>query len=280
MLYLAANLGVDVEENVIGKPDHAAHLAVFVHIFAGPKIASGVETGLSSFRHRLARDRAAERLLQLKILEGCDANASRWSSSSPAFICDGAAATVNIGRAMEVDDDELGPLLEAPPPYFDLRRLIRSALGFPGEYEPMLIGIDGVDGSGKSAAASWLSWQLGIHAVHLDLYLVPDSEPLGWRDDDLCRVLEAQTALQRPVIVEGVLLLRALRKVRRVPDFLVFVEKNQHKGCGQGRLRDELEAYLSIERPKQQAKFVLKWSDADYLERMMQAHLRERELDR
>jgi hypothetical protein len=182
---------------------------------------------------------------------------------------------------MEVnDDEELGPLLEAPPPYFELRRLIRSALGFPTEYRPLLIGIDGIDGSGKSSAASWLSWQLGMHAVHSDLYLIRDSEPLAWRYDYLSEVLDPQTALQRPVIVEGVLLLRVLQKIDRAPDFLVFVEKDQHKRCGQGRLCDELDAYLQTERPQEQANFVLKWSSAKYDERVMQAHLRRRELDR
>jgi len=181
---------------------------------------------------------------------------------------------------METNDDELGPLLEAPPPYFKLRRLIRSALGFPTEYRPLLIGIDGIDGSGKSSAASWLSWQLGMPAVHLDLYLIRDSEPLTWRYDDLSDVLDAQTVLQRPIIVEGVLLLRVLQKINRVPEFLVFVEKDQHDRCGQGRLRNELEAYLLTERPKEQAKFVLKWSSAKYDDRVMQAHLGRRELHR
>ncbi len=181
----------------------------------------------------------------------------------------------NKGKAME-DDDELGPLLVTPPPYFELRRLLRSALGFPAERKPLLIGIDGIDGSGKSSAASWLSWQLEMPDIHLDLYLVRDSEPLAWRYDDLSRVLDAQIALQRPVIVEGVMLLRVLRKIGRAPDFLVFVEKDQHEGC----LRDELESYFGIEQPEKHAAFALKWSSAEYDARVMQAHYRRRQLNR
>ena len=174
------------------------------------------------------------------------------------------------------NDDELGPLLVAPPPYFELRRLIRSALGFPNDRKPLLIGIDGTDGSGKSSVASWLSWQLEMPAVHLDLYLVRDSEPLTWRYDDLSRVFDAQTALQRPVIVEGVPLLRVLQKIGRVPDFLVFVEKDEHEG----NLRDEFESYFATEQPETQAAFVLKWSSAEHDARMMQANYRRRQLDR
>jgi hypothetical protein len=105
------------------------------------------------------------------------------------------------------------------------RHNIRSALGFPSECRPLLIGIDGIDGSGKSSAASWLSWQLKMPAVHLDLYLVRDSQPLTWRYDELSRLLEGQVVLQRPLIVEGVMLLQVLRKIRRAPDFLVGRER-------------------------------------------------------
>jgi hypothetical protein len=55
-----------------------------------------------------------------------------------------------------VADNELGPLLVAPPSYFELRTLIRDAMGFPSERRALLIGIDGADGSGKSPLASWL----------------------------------------------------------------------------------------------------------------------------
>jgi hypothetical protein len=33
---------------------------------------------------------------------------------------------------------------------------------------PLLIGIDGADGLGKSSLPSWLAWQLGAPAIHLD----------------------------------------------------------------------------------------------------------------
>lgn len=173
------------------------------------------------------------------------------------------------------DDDELGPTFVAPPRYFDLRRRILSALGFPApEWKPLLIGIDGIDGSGKSRLASWLSWQLGMPAVHLDLYLVRDSEPLTWRYDDLSRLLDAhQIVLHRPLIVEGVLLLRVLKEIDRAPDFLVFVEKDGHDG---GCLRGKLASYFAKECPKERADFVLEWSSTEYDERVMEAHMRRR----
>jgi uridine kinase len=58
--------------------------------------------------------------------------------------------------------------LVAPPSYVGLRTEIRHALGFPHDRRPLLIGIDGKDGSGKSSLAAWLSWQLEMPAIHLD----------------------------------------------------------------------------------------------------------------
>ncbi len=52
-----------------------------------------------------------------------------------------------------IEDDGLGPPLLAPPGYLELRVRLREAMGFPDHRRPLLIGIDGVDGSGKSSLA-------------------------------------------------------------------------------------------------------------------------------
>ena len=70
---------------------------------------------------------------------------------------------------------------------------------------PLLIAIDGADGVGKSSLASWLAWQLGAPAIHLDLYLVRDSDPLRWRCDELQAILNTRLVEHaKPVIVEGI----------------------------------------------------------------------------
>jgi hypothetical protein len=74
-----------------------------------------------------------------------------------------------------MDGDELAPLLVAPPSYFALRRKIRSALCSPTERRALVIGIDEVDGSGKSSATSLAKLALKMPAVHLDLYFVREA---------------------------------------------------------------------------------------------------------
>jgi pantothenate kinase-related protein Tda10 len=75
----------------------------------------------------------------------------------------------------------------------DLLKTLQRKLG--PDRLPLIIGIDGRSGAGKSSLASWLAWQLGMPSVHLDLYVERDSEPLSWRYEDLARVITARLAL-------------------------------------------------------------------------------------
>jgi hypothetical protein len=167
-------------------------------------------------------------------------------------------------------NDDLGPLLIAPPAYLEARAVIRQALGFPNQRKALLIGIDGIDGAGKSSLAAWLSWQLEMPVVHLDLYVIRDSKPLLWRADEIARVLEGQRLLQRPIVVEGVLLLRALETIGLSPDLHLFVEKNGRSSD----LCEQLAPYLDAYQPASKAAHVVQWSSADYDSRVARAHLR------
>jgi hypothetical protein len=86
---------------------------------------------------------------------------------------------------------------------------------------PLLIAIDGADGIGKSSLASWLAWQLGIPTVHLDLFLGRPGS-IQWRVEDLKRTVDCRG--ERPLIVEGALVLDALEQIESKADFVVFVK--------------------------------------------------------
>jgi len=142
----------------------------------------------------------------------------------------------------------------APTKYSDLYNRLVVALDPPTLPKAFIVGIDGRDGSGKSTLAAWLAWQLGYPAVFLDMFVVPDSRHLTWRDD-LMLVLDSRR--DRPVIVEGVLILDALEQVGRKPNFLVYVEKLGNRGSY--TLRNLLKSYLHRRRPKSRADYVLRW---------------------
>jgi hypothetical protein len=117
---------------------------------------------------------------------------------------------------------------------------------------PLLIAIDGADGIGKSSLASWLGWQLGMPALHLDLYLIKDSNPLAWRTDELARLISSRVDIGRPVIAEGILILDALDQISRRPDFLVYV-----RGNGSHGLSKRIENYRKRQKPEERAKACL-----------------------
>jgi len=118
---------------------------------------------------------------------------------------------------------------------------------------PLLIAIDGPDGVGKSSLASWLTWQLGAKAIYLDLYVVKGSNPLRWRSGDLRRLVHTRLVKQKkPLIVEGIMVMDALSKRGRKPDFLVYVN-----GEGSHSLSARLADYRSRHKPEQLAQMHL-----------------------
>ena len=86
---------------------------------------------------------------------------------------------------------------------------------------PLLIGVDGLNGAGKTHLANWIGWQFGIPALHLDIYC----NHSGWLADELARAARMQLHHNYSVVVEGVRLLDALEASHLGrPDYYVYVE--------------------------------------------------------
>jgi hypothetical protein len=143
------------------------------------------------------------------------------------------------------------PLKQPLPGSEELLGRVQEAL-MPN-WRRLLICVDGVDGVGKSSLASWLAWQLGAVAIHLDLYVIADSCPLRWRTDDLQRAIDARLRVG-PAIVEGVLVLDALKELVLSPNFLILVEGNSSSR----KLGPEIAAYTARQRPQDHADFTLR----------------------
>ena len=173
---------------------------------------------------------------------------------------------------MSSETQHFQAMIIAPSTYSDLHAKICAVLG--PDRNPVLIGFDGRDGQGKTSAATWLAWQLGMPAIHLDLFIRRSQSegPISWRTDDLARCL--QTRDTKPIIIEGVLLLDALSAIDKSPDYLVFVEKAKPQHDRDRSLDDDfvdprefalsnqISRYFVRRSPLAQADFRLLWSES------------------
>ena len=103
-------------------------------------------------------------------------------------------------------------------------RLFAKVLQKLGPWRKFLIGIDGKDDSGKSTLGRLLAWHLEMPTIETDLFLVPNErDEIVYRYDDMKRLIERRMNDNRPVIVEGIILLEILRNIGLEPDYFIYV---------------------------------------------------------
>ena len=103
----------------------------------------------------------------------------------------------------------------------DYRKLRRRLEEKIGNRRAFVIGIDGPDGAGKSTLARYLSWQLEVAAIELDLFSIPDQGKIVHDTAMLSQILSKRLKQERVTIVEGVRLLEVLAgqpQTARLPD--------------------------------------------------------------
>ncbi|MGI0025456.1 MAG: hypothetical protein ACREA4_09990, partial [Nitrososphaera sp.] len=116
------------------------------------------------------------------------------------------------------------------------------------------IGIDGYLGAGKTTVAKTLSRQTGYRCVHLDQYLDPRK---GGFLDNLDLATLKMAIEERPLIIEGLCLLKVLAQLQANVDFLVFVVglRPDRKELDK-KVFDEADMYLQAYRPTQKADVI------------------------
>lgn len=122
-----------------------------------------------------------------------------------------------------------------------------------------LIGIDGRLAVGKTAVAKSLAARLNCACLHLDDYLEPHTGQFvgSLRFDAL---LHALHDCRDRVVIEGICLMEVLERLRRVPDYLIYVD-NPAGGARRGLsslLQDEIFRYGLKYRPQESADRVIR----------------------
>ena len=99
-------------------------------------------------------------------------------------------------------------------------------------WRAMTIAVDGVDHAGKSSLARYLAWQLGMPQLETDLFLTQGTEPYTCDANLLKKFVDMRHNMSRPVIVEGVFVLRTLLEAGVDPNLVVRVESHSSPASG------------------------------------------------
>lgn len=121
----------------------------------------------------------------------------------------------------------------------------------------MTIAIDGVDGSGKSTLSRFLAWQLGMPAIETDTIIPIDSEEPKPESRLLNLLINSRHERNRPLIVEGVFVLRSLGEIGVIPEILIRVEANGINGSF--IWSNEFETYLKNYPRANNPDFLFSW---------------------
>jgi len=121
---------------------------------------------------------------------------------------------------------------------------------------PRIIAIDGRPGCGKTTLGRFLAWWLNVSLIETDLFLFEGEGRYRYRTEETGRIIHARMSADRPVIIEGVTVLRQLAAMDRAADFLIYVEN-----ASAPTLRREYEVqfkdYEAEFKPRQRADFTL-----------------------
>ena len=89
-----------------------------------------------------------------------------------------------------------------------------------------LIAIDGQSGAGKTTLGRYLAWQFNISLVETDLFLIQNQGRLVYLNDALSHIIASRLEIPRPVVVEGVAILRLLQSLAFRPDYVIYVSSD------------------------------------------------------
>ena len=122
-----------------------------------------------------------------------------------------------------------------PPKPTDAHRALEQKLRvFLDSKRGQIVGIDGLDSTGKSTLARYMAWRLGIACLETDLFTAAKKQDDGkWTfdtSDHMATPINKHTGPGRHIIVEGIFLRDRLALVGAAPDYSIYVEKDGHTG--------------------------------------------------
>jgi len=138
--------------------------------------------------------------------------------------------------------------------------LVGLCLGKLKKWRAFIIGVDGWTHSGKSTLGRALAWQLDMPCIETDLFFTGK----GWGQyhfKELRRIIRSRLDSNRPVIVEGVSLLRTLSEVCLEPDFLIYTKNTCRDVSETDEDKNWMKTYERKFQPCNAADFKFDWKE-------------------
>lgn len=121
------------------------------------------------------------------------------------------------------------------------------------QWTGFIIAIDGRDHAGKSSLGRYLSWQLGMPCLELDTFRNLKKSIAEFYLDDLRRSIDSRLRRNRPFIIEGATVLKALNDLEYKPDYLVYID---HESEDLDKVDKSISNYFSSFNPKVKADYI------------------------
>lgn len=150
------------------------------------------------------------------------------------------------------------PVFNETDQHRNLRDAIRASMG---GWRRFVVTIDGVSGAGKSNLALYLGWQLDMPVVHTDMFFDLTQPGIRHRTDEMQRVVNSRLSLDRPVIIDGVMVLDSLERIQVVPDYSVWVRRTGHDGPADTKLGVATTDYQTRHSPSEKSDTIFEWSE-------------------
>lgn len=120
---------------------------------------------------------------------------------------------------------------------------------------PIIVAIDGRAGTGKTTLGRFLSWRFNVSLLETDLFLIKRQNAFVYRYAAIKKVILSRIASNRPIIVEGVVSLSLLKKLKFDTAFHVRIECNDSDGSSW--MNESWDTYASEFTPKVSSSLTL-----------------------
>lgn len=132
-----------------------------------------------------------------------------------------------------------------PKPLPEYDQVVSALIPVLYDLPPKIIAIDGLNGTGKTTLARFLSHKFNCTLIETDLFMIRAA--VNYRFEDIKNIVDFRIARERPILVEGVAVLRTLQKMNLKPDFHIYWENADPSDLGLDRndeLGIELQKYI------------------------------------